>query len=287
MTEDAPSFDGLIAACGLPRIDARALAAHASGRTREWLAAHGNEAVAPAIAAQFRALARRRAAGEPLAYLLGWREFYGLRFAVSPAVLIPRPDTELLVRWAIEHAPPEGRVLELGTGSGAIAVTLALQRPDLRVTATDLSADALAVAAGNRDRLMGAAAGRLTLLQGDWYAALPAEARFDVVVSNPPYIAADDPHLQQPDLACEPRGALTDGHDGLDALRAIAAGARRVLVPDGCLACEHGWDQGAAVRALLTRAGLSGVRTLRDDEGRERVTFGCGRAPDSGADAEP
>ncbi len=287
MTEDAPSFDGLIAACGLPRIDARALAAHASGRTREWLAAHGDEAVAPAIAAQFRALARRRTAGEPPAYLLGWREFYGLRFAVSPAVLIPRPDTELLVRWAIEHAPPGARVLELGTGSGAIAVTLALQRPDLRVTATDLSADALAVAAGNRDRLMGAAAGRLTLLQGDWYAALPAEARFDVVVSNPPYIAADDPHLRQPDLACEPRGALTDGQDALDALRAIAAGARRVLVPDGCLACEHGWDQGAAVRALLTRAGLSGVHTLRDDEGRERVTFGCGRAPDAGADAEP
>ena len=213
----------------------------------------------------------------------------GIDLVVLPDVFNPRVfgSSNCLVRAVRQAAPSAARVLELGTGSGAIAVTLALQRPDLRVTATDLSADALAVAAGNRDRLMGAAAGRLTLLQGDWYAALPAEARFDVVVSNPPYIAADDPHLRQPDLACEPRGALTDGHDGLDALRAIAAGARRVLVPDGCLACEHGWDQGAAVRALLTRAGLSGVRTLRDDEGRERVTFGCGRAPDAGADAEP
>jgi HemK-like putative methylase len=167
-----------------------------SGRSREWLAAHGDEAVAPAIADDFRALSRRRAAGEPLAYLIGWREFYGRRFEVSPAVLIPRPETELLVDWAIERAPNGGRVLELGTGSGAIAVTLALQRPDLQVTATDVSGEALAMAASNRDRLMGAAAARLRLLRGDWYRPLAVDLRVDLVLSNPPYISTDDPHLQ-------------------------------------------------------------------------------------------
>lgn len=287
MPAEAPSFDALIAACGLPRIDARALAAHVSGRSREWLAAHGDEAVAPAIADDFRALSRRRAAGEPLAYLIGWREFYGRRFEVSPAVLIPRPETELLVDWAIERAPNGGRVLELGTGSGAIAVTLALQRPDLQVTATDVSGEALAMAASNRDRLMGAAAARLRLLLGDWYRPLAVDLRVDLVLSNPPYISTDDPHLLQPDLAFEPRLALTDGSDGLDALRAIVAGACAVLVRDGWLACEHGWDQGPAVRGLMAAAGMSGVGTLHDDEGRERVTFGCCRAPVPGADARP
>ena len=282
-----PSFDELIARSRLPRLEARALAEHASGCAREWLIAHGDEAAAPAVEERFVALVRRRADGEPLAYLVGHREFYGRRFRVTPAVLIPRPEMELLVQWALQTAPHGARVLELGTGSGAIAITLALERPDLRVLATDVSQAAIELARTNARELIAevrrahgdrtppravAAAPQLRL--GSWFDALAATESFDLIVSNPPYIAADDAHLREGDLRFEPQGALTDGSDGLGALRVLAAGAPGHLRPGGWAAFEHGWDQGAAARALLGAAGLESVATLRDGEGRERVSLG-------------
>ena len=266
----APTFDTLMAACGLPRLEARALLSQASGRAREWLVAHGDEPAAADAAEQFRALAARRRAGEPLAYLLGRREFFGREFTVNGSVLIPRPDTETLVRWALETAPEGGQVLDLGTGSGAIAVTLALERPNLTVTATDISGEALQTARENARRLGAGVA----FLQGDWYGALSANARFDLIVANPPYIAADDPHLGQGDLRHEPSGALTDGADGLAALAQIIAGAPGRLDAGGWIGVEHGWAQGAAVRALLVQAGFTAVETLQDAEHRDRTSIG-------------
>jgi release factor glutamine methyltransferase len=266
-----PSFDALIAGSGLPRHEARALLEHASGRRREWLIAHGDEEAGEALAGRFDALAQRRRRGEPLAYLVGWREFHGRRFELAPGVLIPRADTELAVRWACQVAPADGRVLDLGTGSGAIAVSVALERPDLRVLATDASPVAAQVAARNA-RLLGAA--RVEVRVGDWYGALAAGERFDVIVSNPPYLAADDPHLAEGDLRFEPRTALTDEADGLRALDAVVAGAAAHLSPFGWLGLEHGWTQGPAVRALLDAAGFVEVGTLRDAEHRERLSVG-------------
>ena len=267
----SPSFDALAAACRLSRLEARALLEHASGRPREWLIAHGDEPAPAEVADRFRALAARRRAGEPLAYLVGAREFFGRAFTVSPSVLIPRPETELLVQWAIDVTPVGGRLLDLGTGSGAIAITVAIERPDLAVTAVDVSPGALEVARGNAGRL---GAREITLLQGDWYDALAAQDRFDVIVANPPYLAAGDPHLGQGDLRFEPGTALTDGEDGLAALRRIVDGAGARLAPSGRLGVEHGWTQGPAVRALFMRAGFEAVETLRDDEHRERATVG-------------
>ncbi|MCM5571845.1 peptide chain release factor N(5)-glutamine methyltransferase [Burkholderiaceae bacterium FT117] len=267
----------MLAASGLPRLEARALLEHACGRGRSWLIAHGEEAAPPDAAARFATLAQRRRAGEPLAYLTGFREFHGLRLRVSPAVLIPRADTELLVELAIRLAPPGARLLDLGTGSGAIAVAVAAARPDLRVSASDLSEAALAIAAANEAAVLpaGRAGGAIRWMAGNWWAALPAdEPRFELIVSNPPYIAAGDPHLARGDLPHEPAQALASGPDGLDALREIAAGASARLLPGGWLLVEHGFDQGAAVRALFEAAGLREVATHRDAEGRERVTAG-------------
>ena len=278
-----PSWDALLAASALPRLDARALAERASGRSRAWLIAHGDEAAAPAEAEAFATLAARRRAGEPLAYLLGWREFRGRRFAVSPSVLVPRPETEGLVEAALARLRPAGaapRVLDLGTGSGAIAVSIALERPDAAVTATDASADALAVARANAAAL---GAPPIDFRLGDWWAALPGDAApFDLVVSNPPYVAAADPHLLDGSLRHEPQAALAAGPDGLDAIGAIVAGAAARLVPGGWLLLEHGHDQGAAVRARLASAGFGEVATLPDLQGLERV--GLGRRPAAGLD---
>lgn len=265
------SFDALLAASGLPRIEARALLEHASGRTREWLVGHGDEPAPADVAERFRVLARRRAAGEPLAYLVGGREFFGRWFETTPAVLIPRPDTELLVEAALARAAQRARVLDLGTGSGAIALTLALERPDLEVTATDASPRAVEVAARNAARL---GAARVRILVGDWYAALGAGERFEMIVSNPPYIAAGDAHLAAGDLRHEPAQALTDGADGLSALRTIVAAAPQHLAPGGWLLLEHGLDQGDAVRQLLAAAGFDALATLRDAEARDRVSLG-------------
>ncbi len=258
----------LLRAAKLPAREARALLAHVFGARREWLIAHPEAVVDRAQQAQFAALAERRARGEPIAYLIGVQEFYGREFAVNPAVLIPRPETELLVDATLD-ALREVRApgaLDLGAGSGCIAITLALERADAIVTATDRSAAALAVARANAERLRA----RVTFLESDWYAGV--EGRFDAIVANPPYIAAGDPHL--PALRDEPLHALTDHADGLTHLRAIAAGAPSRLREGGTLLVEHGYDQGAAVRALFAAAGLGKVRTLRDAAGIERVCSG-------------
>jgi release factor glutamine methyltransferase len=276
------SWDALIAACALPRLDARAIAEQASGRPRTWLIAHGDEAAGPAATRAFEALAARRRAGEPLAYVLGWREFHGRRFEVGPAVLVPRPETEGLVDAALERLAgvPAPRLLDLGTGSGAIAATLALERPDAAVLATDASAEALAVARANAARLGATGVG---FALGDWWAALPPGcAPFDAIVSNPPYIADADPHLLDPALRHEPPGALASGPEGLDAIGTIVAGAPARLVAGGWLLLEHGRDQGAAVRDQLLRAGFEGVATLPDLQGLDRVSVGRRPPPAAG-----
>ncbi len=268
----APSLDRLIENAGLPRREARALLAHATGRRREWLLAHGDEAAPPEAAQAFEALARRRRDGEPLAYLLGEREFRGLRFAVDPGVLIPRPETEMLVEQALALAGRCARLIDLGTGSGAIAVALAHARPDLRLVASDRSAAALRTARSNARALLGPAASAIDWREGEWWAVAPTGERYAVAIANPPYIAAGDPHLAQ--LRHEPAQALVAGADGLDDLRAIVAGAPAHLLPGGWLLLEHGWNQGPDVRRLLTDAGLCKVCTLRDDQHHERVSMG-------------
>lgn len=257
-------------AAGLARLDAQRLLSHHLARPREWLIAHDDESLAADTAAAFAADVQRRAAGVPLAYLVGEREFHGLALAVSPAVLVPRPETEGLVDWALEHAAPGATVVDLGTGSGAIALALAHARPDLRVTATDASTEALAVARANAQRLALA----VEFVEGDWWGPL-AGRRFDLAVSNPPYIAGDDGHLAA--LVHEPRRALTPEGDGLAALRALVAGAAAHLTAGGWLLMEHGFDQAPAVQALLHAARFQAVETRRDLAGLPRCTGG--RAP--------
>ena len=254
------------------RHEAEMLLLHVLGRERGWLFAHATDLLDPATADAFAALLQRRIAGAPVAYLLGRRGFWTLDLAVSPATLIPRPETERLVELALERLP-EGmplRIADLGTGSGAIALALASERPLAQIVATDMSADALAVAAGNA-RQHGLA--NVAFRQGSWHAPL-AEERFDLIASNPPYIASDDPHLAQGDLRFEPATALASGHDGLDDIRLIIAGAPAHLQPGGWLLMEHGWDQGEAIRALLEGAGFVEVETALDLEQRDRVSLG-------------
>lgn len=257
----------------LDAADAEWLLAHAIGHDRGWLYAHADDQVDVAVALAFRALCARRDAGEPVAYLTGRQGFWTLDLGVSPATLVPRPETELLVELALERITTDApaHLADLGTGSGAIALALASERPLARVVATDASADALAVARGN------AATHRIINVefrQGDWLAPLAGQ-RFDLIASNPPYIALGDPHLERGDLRFEPSLALASGLDGLDAIRAILAGAPTHLRPGGWLLLEHGWEQGAAVRALLDAAGFSQVVSVRDLESRERVSLGC------------
>lgn len=260
----------LAAACsalGLARLDAQLLLLHALGRSqhdRAWLLAHDSDAIDPAAEMRYIHLTRRRAAGTPLAYLTGIREFHGLELQVDARVLDPRPDTETLVTWALELLPPSGSVIDLGTGSGAIALALKHARPDAQVRAVDASADALAVASANARRLELAVA----FTQGNWLDSAPAG--FDLIVSNPPYIAEGDPHLDQ--LGHEPRMALTSGVDGLDALRTLIAQAPAHLAPGGWLLLEHGWDQSDAVRGLLMQAGLEQVQSRHDLAGIERCS---------------
>ena len=262
----------LLAASGLPMLEARALLAHRMRVPRERLIAHPDAVVGAHDGDAFLELARRRACGEPLAYLLGEKEFYGRSFVVSPDVLVPRPETELLVDLALARmrTVERPRVLDLGTGSGCIAVTLALECPGARVTATDASAAALAVARRNAERQEADVEFHL----GDWYGALPADSVFDMIVANPPYVAPGDPHLA--DLRFEPLRALTDGRDGLACLEAIIAAAAARLAPRGWLVVEHGYDQSAAVGALFAAAEFD-AQTVADGAGQPRVTLGQAR----------
>lgn len=252
----------------LPPAESRALLCSVLGMSRETLIAHPETAVTPEQRERFDAAVAQRSAGMPLAYLLGEQEFYGYRFRVSPAVLVPRPETELLVdtALAIVRGKRAARVLELGTGSGCVAIALGLRQPGLFIVASDASPDALCLARENRLRL----GATVHLVAGHWYA--PLRGRFDLIVSNPPYIAAGDAHLE--DLRHEPYCALSDGGDGLGALRAIIGGATGFLAPGGDLLVEHGHDQGAAVRTLMLDSGLRSVRTLGDLAGHERVCWG-------------
>jgi len=265
-----------LAGSGLVPIDAQVLLGHVLGKGRAWLAAHGDEPLSRGDADAFLALARRRREGEPVGYLTGIREFWGLPLAVSPAVLLPRPETEAVVEIALAHLPADGetRVLDLGTGSGAIALAIAHECPRARVLATDASAAALTVARANAQRL---GLPNVEFLQADWYDGVPATwhgAPFDVVASNPPYILAGDPHLAAGDLRFEPAAALSPGGDGLGAIRRIVAGAPGHLVPGGTLVVEHGYDQSDAVRALFVAAGFAGVVAVRDLAGIPRVVAG-------------
>ncbi|WP_367345143.1 peptide chain release factor N(5)-glutamine methyltransferase [Stenotrophomonas bentonitica] len=261
---DLPGVEG--------RHEAELLLLHVLGRERGWLFAHATDLIDPASAAAFAGLLQRRLAGEPVAYMLGRRGFWTLDLAVSPDTLIPRPETERLVELALERLPENTplRVADLGTGSGAIALALASERPQARVLATDMSAGALAVAAGNA-RAHGL--GNVEFREGSWHAPLAGE-RFDLIASNPPYIASGDPHLVQGDLRFEPASALASGEDGLDDIRVIIEGAQAHLLPGGWLLLEHGWDQGEAIRALLDAAGFVEVATAVDLEQRDRVSLG-------------
>jgi release factor glutamine methyltransferase len=263
------TIKALQATLPLDPLENRILLCHALGLSRVGLITNADRVLDEIEAARLAALVKRRVDGEPIAYIVGQREFYGLPFQVSPAVLIPRPDTELIVELALERLAPRARLLDMGTGSGAIAVAVAHTRPDALVTALDLSDEALAVARAN------AAANGATVrfLRSDWFGALGGD-EFDLIASNPPYIASGDAHLVQGDLRFEPSGALTDFADGLSALRTIIKGAPAHLVPGGWLLLEHGYDQAEAVRGLLADAGYTEVRSWQDLGGIERVSGG-------------
>jgi len=261
--------DALTAArrLGVARLDAQWLLEHLLGRPRSWLVAHDDAVLTTAQVATVHGLLARRAAGEPLAYLVGEREFRGLVLRVTPAVLVPRPETEVLVEWALECLSEDATidVVDLGTGSGAIALALQSERPHARVHASDASAAALAVAQANA-RQHGLA---VRFVQGDWWAPLAGQC-FALAVCNPPYVAGADPHLAA--LAHEPRGALTPEGDGLAALRRVIAGAPRYLHIGAWLLLEHGHDQAQAVQALLHQAGFELAQTRPDLAGLPRCT---------------
>ena len=259
---------------GLVPIDAQVLLAHALQRDRTWIVGHGTDTLTREQAETFSALAKRRRDGEPVAYLTGVREFWGLALNVTRDVLIPRPETETLVEQALVRLPRENhvRVLDLGTGSGAIALALASERPQAHIVASDVSQAALAVAHSNAQRL---GVTNVEFVESDWYAQLPV-APFAMIVSNPPYVAERDPHLTEGDLRFEPELALSSG-DGLSSLRAIIGGAPARLTPGGVLLVEHGYDQRDAVRALLCDAGFADLVAARDLAGQWRVAGGTTR----------
>ncbi|HEX9810790.1 MAG TPA: peptide chain release factor N(5)-glutamine methyltransferase [Burkholderiales bacterium] len=258
------------------RLDAEVLLRHASGLTLADAVAQPRRPLSDAIRAAFTALIERRRQGEPIAYITGRREFWSLDLAVSPATLIPRPETELLVEQALARIPADApsRIVDLGTGCGAIALAIASERPRARVMATDISEAALAVARANAARL---GISNVEFRFGDWFVPLRTE-RFDVVVSNPPYVVPEDPHLREGDLRFEPCVALVaDGPDGLDAIRAIASTARANLVPGGWLLLEHGLDQAPDVHGILARAGYVEIRSYKDLAGHDRTAIARSR----------
>jgi len=252
-------------------LEAEVLLAHALAVERSWLYANRELAVDEALEARYLESLSGRSKGMPVAYLTGRREFWSLSFRVTPGVLIPRHETELLVEAALQLIPRAQacRVADLGTGSGAVAIAIASERPHCEVHATEIDPVALAIARDNGERL---APGRVAFHAGSWFE--PLEGRFRLVLSNPPYIDGDDPHLDSGDCAFEPRTALSPGKDGMAAIRTIAGRAPDFLEPGGCLAFEHGYAQGACSRELLTGLGYVKVKTLKDLEGRDRVTLG-------------
>lgn len=261
------------------RLEAEVLLLHVLQRPRAWLYAHADDELDATLTAPFEALLQRRERGEPVAYIVGRREFWSLDLAVSPATLIPRADTERLVELALQRLPPDQAVdvADLGTGSGAIALAIAHERPLARVLASDVSAEALAVA---RDNAADNDISTVEFVRGRWFAPLDAR-RFGLIVSNPPYIAATDAHLGRGDLRFEPATALAAGADGLDDLREIVAGAGAHLLPGAWLLVEHGHDQAAAVRGLLERAGFVEIDSWQDLGGNDRVSGGCWPGPES------
>ncbi len=274
LLEDATAR--IVAALGLERrearLEAQILAACALGVNRAWLLAHDRDVPMPIQTAAIEALVARREQGEPVAYILGEKEFYGRMFKVAPGVLIPRPETELLVEAALERLPKDrpAYVLDLGTGSGCIATTIALERPDCEVLGADVAEDAIKVAKHNAAQL---GARNVRFVASDWYAQLPATI-FDMIVSNPPYVASADPHLDRGDLVHEPPHALASGPEGLDSIRVIAEGAPTRLGTGGWLIVEHGFDQARACGVLLEDAGLHELFALTDYAGQPRVMGG-------------
>ncbi len=254
---------------GVDRLDAQIMLSTLLGQNRAWLLAHDQDVLPPAAAATFQTWLARRAQGEPLAYLLGDKEFFGLPLAVNPDVLIPRPDTEILVEWALDLIPTDRacRVLDLGTGSGAIALAIQHHRPQAQVVAVDASEGALRIAQGNAQKL----GLPVQFLHGSWLQPVQGQ-RFDLIVSNPPYIAEGDPHLAA--LTHEPLTALTAGPDGLDDIRQIVTQAPHHLVPGGWLLLEHGYDQAVAVTQLLQQGAYAAVQTKQDLGGQNRCTGG-------------
>jgi len=260
------------------RRDAQVLLGFALGVSRAWLTAHMDQGADSEAAAKFQSLVALRANGHPVAYLVGVKEFYGLPLRVTPDVLIPRPETEELVEAALERLPQGEmrKVVDLGTGSGCIAIVIARERPAAKVTAVEASSPALALARENAAALDV----EVEFLQGDWFSALGGR-RFDLIVANPPYVAADDPHLRQGDLCFEPRAALAAGTDGLADLRRIAGAAPKYLHPGGWLLLEHGYDQAEACRDLLHNAGFAELVFRADIAGLPRIAGGRLLTPDS------
>jgi release factor glutamine methyltransferase len=272
MSAAAETIGAAMRSSGIEPVDARLLLQHALGMPHAALIAHDDRVLSAEERRRFAALAARRARGEPVAYLLGWREFYGRRFAVDPTVLIPRPETEVLVEQALQRLAPDAgmALLDLGCGSGNIALTLALERPQCAVTAVDTSAGALAIARENA-RALGA--GNVEFLHGDWFGPVTSRS-FDLIVSNPPYVADADPHLGRGDLRFEPATALRGGPDGLAEIRRIVAQAPGYLQPNGWLLFEHGYDQAHACQRLLAASGFVAVTTARDLAELPRVSAG-------------
>jgi release factor glutamine methyltransferase len=256
-----------------PRLEAEVLLAHVLEKPRSYLLAWPEQTLTREQQERFQELAARRRNGEPVAYLTGHREFWSLDLQVTSAVLIPRPETELLVEQALRRIPQTGefRIADLGSGSGAIAAAIATERPRCRITATDLSNEGLAVAESNFRRLR---LSNISTATGEWCHALPKESRFDLILSNPPYVAENDPYLLKGDLPWEPQQALRSGPDGLDDIRRIIQQAPAHLAAGGWLLLEHGFEQGAAVRELLGERGFSEINTYRDLAGHERISEG-------------
>lgn len=254
----------------LSRLEQTMLWEHVLDVPRSWLIGHDTDPLPEAAVKNYRCLEQRRVAGEPMAYIIGYREFMGHEFSVSPAVLIPRPETEFLVEQALRNMAhlPTPRVLDMGTGSGAVAVSIALARPDAQVVATDFSAEALQVAKQNAHKLCA----KVEFYQGSWYDAVSGQLPFDIIVSNPPYIAENDPHLLQGDLRFEPATALSAEKNGLADLQQIIAGAHSYLMNNGSIWLEHGWDQAEMVRQLLAQAHFNDPISIPDLAGILRIT---------------